>query len=232
MNFFKKLLILTITSSCILIGASFTKANSKAIQQDFLKDYNNKKNDLTFKTKVAIHETGHVLVAYLSKVKIKKVTIKVTIVEEEIANGNTILTYNDKLTSKKDLINIYLAGLTAEEVIYGKKLSSYLHKDDLLSAKKLANKLTKNNEAKSEILLQEQLIKTKKLIENNKELFIKIFIELLDKKTLTGEQINKITQSHNFKTNTTTNFPQKSSGQACPEIVEWAYEQINKQRQA
>ena len=142
--------------------------------------------------RVAYHEASHVLLAKHYNHIIKHVTIK----PSSKTYGITKRPEEDLFSNPEEAINVKLAGYVIETIKFGK--AAYIIKDDLDKA--AINALFIETFSffthKTAIEALEQcLTQTHKIISENLEIIETIARALLEKKTLTGEEIDLIFNS-------------------------------------
>lgn len=165
--------------------------------------------------RIAYHEIGHALISYLliGEKKIEKIVIQ----PRGGALGYTLSVQTEEmfLHSKEDLLNnikVLLAGQAAEE-IFMKSITNG-SSDDLMKANIIVKEmLTKfgmsekhplyvetnnslvvqeNHKEEISLILQQQYMETKNIIEQHKEKIEQVFLFLIDKKQISGDDFIEI----------------------------------------
>lgn len=152
--------------------------------------------DLNLKHKIAVHEAGHTLVGY----KLGQKTYKTSVIPRGNSLGHTEWLFEEKPLSKQELLNsmcIMLAGRASEEVFSEPMTGSA---DDFEKAKIIAETIVKEGFGKSfagdesdiNRMLESEMLRAKKILQQNKGPFKALVDELVAKDEVFGVDLPKI----------------------------------------
>jgi len=171
--------------------------------------------------RISVHEAGHILIR---EIELPNSTIKAQIIpvkdivksnsyfEQSLPAGFVAGTKSSRINTVSQIeksIRIYLAGLAAEEIVFGKKHVSTNASDDLSKIEDLIKKLCNSGlspagpvtwqvmseEEKSKLyndIVTEQYKTVVDILKANKTILLKLADELAANQTLTSNQINDI----------------------------------------
>ncbi|MFC1894816.1 hypothetical protein ACFLYH_02610 [Candidatus Dependentiae bacterium] len=144
--------------------------------------------------RTAIHESGHAIVGYLLNIKITGIHINIDNSYCDLlknifcdCNAGYITFFCNGYTNYKKMIKLYLAGYVAEEIMLGKaNIGIY---EDLEKVTSLIIENNKNiDKQKLFDILKKNIAETRKIINQNIDLFNLLANKLFQKKHLNAEQ--------------------------------------------
>jgi ATP-dependent Zn protease len=160
---------------------------------DLLEEQSVRRSDVNWEH-IAYHEAGHAVIALVLGYKVGKVTIKpkpftLGNVEMEVGEASS-----DRCVDRDAAdIKIDLAGSLAERLVNHSPLNELIEqgsRGDWLSVRRTARQL--NTQREAEILIVMLALETAALVQQHKEAIGRVAAALLERETLTGDDIKSL----------------------------------------